>query len=105
MPPSLFQAKQLLLVHLALLLQIKILNAFMFLPNAISQLDNYVADYNACHFNSSHVLDIHYPDCHLAGFLAHSDHESDPRSQLNRFAITVRDEYDSRDPANFCVLC
>jgi hypothetical protein len=52
------------------------------------------------HIDSSHVLDIHYPDRQFIALLIHNDYESEFRSQLNKLAITVRDEYDSLDPTN-----
>ena len=63
----------------------------------ISQLRNRI---RRLHINSSHVLDIHYPDHHLVALLIHNDYDSELRSQLNKFAITVRDEYDPLDPTN-----
>ncbi|KAL4213045.1 hypothetical protein AB4K20DRAFT_2005006 [Rhizopus microsporus] len=52
------------------------------------------------YINNSHVLNIHYPDRHLVTLIIHNDYEPELRSQLNKFAITVRDEYDSLDSAN-----
>ncbi|ORE10236.1 hypothetical protein BCV72DRAFT_199935, partial [Rhizopus microsporus var. microsporus] len=52
------------------------------------------------HINNSRVLDIHFPDRHLVALLIHNDYESKLFSQLNRFIITVRNEYDPLDPAN-----
>ncbi|CEG74418.1 hypothetical protein RMATCC62417_09642 [Rhizopus microsporus] len=52
------------------------------------------------HINSSRVLGIHYPNHHLVALLLHNDYESELHSQLNKFTITVRDEYDPLDPAN-----
>ncbi|KAL4213175.1 hypothetical protein AB4K20DRAFT_1885279 [Rhizopus microsporus] len=66
-------------MHLSPLLQIKILNTFMFLSYAVFLSANYVADYDAC----SHALDIHYPGRHLIALLIHNDYESEFRSQLN----------------------
>ncbi|CEG76443.1 hypothetical protein RMATCC62417_15801 [Rhizopus microsporus] len=99
---SLFQAKLLLLVHLAPLLHIKALNTFMFLSSAVSLSANYVADYDAC-ISIAAVFSIYTnPDRHLVALLIHNDYESELRSQLNKLAITVRNEYDPLDPANLC---
>ncbi|CEG80174.1 hypothetical protein RMATCC62417_14544 [Rhizopus microsporus] len=46
------------------------------------------------HINSSRALDIHYPDHHLVVLLIHNDYEPELCSQLNKFAIIVRKEYD-----------
>ncbi|KAG1369222.1 hypothetical protein G6F61_012519 [Rhizopus arrhizus] len=50
------------------------------------------------HINSSHVLDIHYPDRHLVALLIHNDCEAEVRSQLENFEIPLRDDYDPQDP-------
>ncbi|KAG0747124.1 hypothetical protein G6F57_007042 [Rhizopus arrhizus] len=50
------------------------------------------------HINSSHVLDIHYPDHHLVALLIHNDCEAEVRSQLENFEIPLRDDYDPQDP-------
>ncbi|CEG75003.1 hypothetical protein RMATCC62417_10116 [Rhizopus microsporus] len=52
------------------------------------------------HINSSHVLDIHYPDHHLVVLPTYNDYESELCSQLNKFVITVLDEYDPLSHAN-----
>lgn len=41
----------------------------------------------------------------IAAMLIYNDYEPELRSQLNETTITVHDEYDPLDPANFRVLC
>ena len=55
---NLFQAKLLLLVHLAPLLQIKVLNTFMPLSSAVFLSANYVTGYDAC-ISIASVLSIY----------------------------------------------
>ncbi|ORE16330.1 hypothetical protein BCV71DRAFT_163754, partial [Rhizopus microsporus] len=45
------------------------------------------------YINSSRILDIHYPDHHLVSLFIHKGYEAKLSSQLNKFAITVRDEH------------
>ncbi|KAL4206396.1 hypothetical protein AB4K20DRAFT_1998931 [Rhizopus microsporus] len=63
----------------------------------ISQLRNRL---RCLYINSIRALDIHYPDHHLVVLLIHNDYEPELRSQLNKFLITVRVEYDPLDSTN-----
>ncbi|EIE90023.1 hypothetical protein G6F46_012791 [Rhizopus delemar] len=47
---------------------------------------------------SRSVLDIHYPDRHLAALLVHNDYEAEVRSQLEQFEIPLGDDHDPLDP-------
>ncbi|CEG81832.1 hypothetical protein RMATCC62417_15983 [Rhizopus microsporus] len=49
--------------------------------------------------NTRHILNIHYPDRHLIALLIYNDYEVEFRSQLKKFEIPVRDDYDALDPS------
>ncbi|CEG73418.1 hypothetical protein RMATCC62417_08808 [Rhizopus microsporus] len=70
---------------------------YLYIPVPTNQLRSRL---RRLHVHSSRILDIHYPDRHLVILLIHNDYESEPRSRLNKFAITVRDEYDLLHHAN-----
>ncbi|KAG1141345.1 hypothetical protein G6F37_006935 [Rhizopus arrhizus] len=51
------------------------------------------------HINTRRILDIHYSDRNLVSFLIHIGYETELRSQLKKFNITVRNDFDPLDPS------
>ncbi|KAG1490858.1 hypothetical protein G6F46_010841 [Rhizopus delemar] len=47
--------------------------------------------------NTRRILDVHYSDRNLFGFLIHIGYETELRSQLSKFNIIVRDGFDPLD--------
>ncbi|KAG1054317.1 hypothetical protein G6F43_003660 [Rhizopus delemar] len=59
------------------------------------------SNFRRLHINTRRILDIHYSDRNLVSFLTHIDYEVEPCSQLSKFNITVRNDFDPsiiRDP-------
>ncbi|KAG0758218.1 hypothetical protein G6F57_007514 [Rhizopus arrhizus] len=56
---------------------------------------------NLCrlHINTRRILDIHYSDRNLVSFPIHIDYKTELRLQLNKFNITVRDDFYPLDPS------
>ncbi|KAG1056914.1 hypothetical protein G6F43_001222 [Rhizopus delemar] len=50
-------------------------------------------------FSTRRTLDIHYSNRNLINFLIHIGYETELRSQLNKFNITVRDDFYPLDPS------
>ncbi|CEG78862.1 hypothetical protein RMATCC62417_13401 [Rhizopus microsporus] len=50
--------------------------------------------------NTSHILNIHYPDHHLVALVIHNNYEIELRLLLKKFGIPVQDDYDLLDPSN-----
>ncbi|KAG1448023.1 hypothetical protein G6F46_004968 [Rhizopus delemar] len=48
--------------------------------------------------NNNRILDIHYPDRNVVALLVHNDYANELRSQLKRFKITLKDNFDPCDP-------
>ncbi|KAG1340913.1 hypothetical protein G6F62_005256 [Rhizopus arrhizus] len=48
--------------------------------------------------NNNHILDTHYPDRNVVALLIHNDYEDELRSQLKRFKISLKDDFDLCDP-------
>lgn len=48
--------------------------------------------------NNNRILDIHYPDRNVVALLIHNDYEDELRSQLKRFKISLKDDFDPCDP-------
>ena len=51
------------------------------------------------HINTRRILDIHYSDRNLVSFLIHIGYETELRSQLSKFNIKIRDDFDPLDPS------
>ncbi|EIE91859.1 hypothetical protein RO3G_16570 [Rhizopus delemar RA 99-880] len=47
---------------------------------------------------NNRILDIHYPDRHVVALLVHNDYVNELRAQLERFKITIKDNFDPCDP-------
>ncbi|PHZ15454.1 uncharacterized protein RHIMIDRAFT_234802 [Rhizopus microsporus ATCC 52813] len=50
--------------------------------------------------NTSHILNIHYPNRHLVALVIHNDYEIELRLLLKKFGIPVQDDYDLLGPSN-----
>ncbi|KAG1460301.1 hypothetical protein G6F46_005731 [Rhizopus delemar] len=59
------------------------------------------SNFRRLHINTRRILDIHYSDRNLVSFLTHIDYETEPCSQLSKFNIIVRNDFNPsiiRDP-------
>ncbi|KAG0756944.1 hypothetical protein G6F24_010814 [Rhizopus arrhizus] len=50
--------------------------------------------------NNNRILDIHYPDRNILALLVHNDYAAELRQQLQRFKITIKDDFDPCSPQN-----
>ncbi|KAG1137714.1 hypothetical protein G6F37_007234 [Rhizopus arrhizus] len=50
--------------------------------------------------NNNRILDIHYPDRNILTLLVHNDYAAELRQQLQRFKITIKDDFDPCSPQN-----
>ncbi|KAG1050146.1 hypothetical protein G6F43_007565 [Rhizopus delemar] len=44
--------------------------------------------------NNNRILDIHYPDRNILALLVHNDYAAELRQQLQRFKVTIKDDFD-----------
>ncbi|EIE82525.1 hypothetical protein RO3G_07230 [Rhizopus delemar RA 99-880] len=54
------------------------------------------------YINTRQTLDTHYPNKNLISFLVHIGYETNLRSQLSKFNITVRNDFDPLAPSIIC---
>ncbi|EIE88242.1 hypothetical protein RO3G_12953 [Rhizopus delemar RA 99-880] len=48
--------------------------------------------------NNSRIIDIHYPDRNIVALLIHNDYEDELRQQLQRFKVTIKEDFNPCDP-------
>ncbi|KAG1546448.1 hypothetical protein G6F49_010495 [Rhizopus delemar] len=48
--------------------------------------------------NNNRILDIHYPDRNVVALLVHNDYTDELRSHLQRFKVTLKDDFNPCDP-------
>lgn len=48
--------------------------------------------------NNNRILDIHYPDRNVVALLVHNDYADELRSHLQRFKVTLKDDFNPCDP-------
>jgi hypothetical protein len=48
--------------------------------------------------NNNHIIDIHYPDSNIVALLIHNDYEDELRQQLQRFKVTIKENFNPCDP-------
>ncbi|KAG1169345.1 hypothetical protein G6F36_012086 [Rhizopus arrhizus] len=48
--------------------------------------------------NNNRIIDIHYPDRNIVALLIHNDYEDELRQQLQRFKVTIKEDFNPCDP-------
>ncbi|KAG1051112.1 hypothetical protein G6F43_006669 [Rhizopus delemar] len=48
--------------------------------------------------NNSGIIDIHYPDRNIVALLIHNDYEDEIRQQLQRFKVTIKEDFNPCNP-------
>ncbi|EIE89350.1 hypothetical protein RO3G_14061 [Rhizopus delemar RA 99-880] len=48
--------------------------------------------------NNSRIIDIHYPDRNIVALLIHNDYEDEIRQQLQRFKVTIKEDFNPCNP-------
>ncbi|KAG1150757.1 hypothetical protein G6F37_009888 [Rhizopus arrhizus] len=48
--------------------------------------------------NNNRIIDIHYPDRNIVALLIHNDYENELRQQLQRFKVTIKEDFNPCDP-------
>ncbi|CEG78794.1 hypothetical protein RMATCC62417_13346 [Rhizopus microsporus] len=48
--------------------------------------------------NNNRIIDIHYPDRNIVAFLIHNDYEDELRQQLQRFKVTIKEDFNPCNP-------
>ncbi|KAG1447746.1 hypothetical protein G6F55_010966 [Rhizopus delemar] len=48
--------------------------------------------------NNNRIIDIHYPNRNIVALLIHNDYEDELRQQLQRFKVTIKEDFNPCDP-------
>ncbi|KAG1138235.1 hypothetical protein G6F37_001796 [Rhizopus arrhizus] len=48
--------------------------------------------------NNNRIIDIHYPDRNIVALLIHNGYEDELRQQLQRFKVTIKEDFNPYDP-------
>ncbi|KAG0763416.1 hypothetical protein G6F57_003087 [Rhizopus arrhizus] len=48
--------------------------------------------------DNNRIIDIHYPDRNIVALLIHNDYEDELRQQLQRFKVTIKEDFNPCDP-------